>query len=318
MSSDLIDVVVSTRANQGNGIAVLNLQQPDGSPLPAFAAGAHIDLHLENDLIRQYSLCGDPEDTACYRIGVLKDPQSRGGSVYVFEQLTEGSKVQISVPRNHFPLATNASRHLLIGGGIGITPMIAMAKTLSKQGAEFELHYCLRSESAGAFVEELRSEFGGRLVLHCDDLDDEQKLSPAELLGAPDSDEHVYVCGPGGFMDWVIESAKTAGYASEQIHFEYFNAEVDITGNSFEVYCAQSEVTVQVGSEQSIAKALKGAGIKVDVSCEEGVCGTCITDVLEGEPDHRDHFLTDEEKEDNDQIAVCCSRACSKRLVLDI
>ncbi|MDG6097451.1 oxidoreductase [Alteromonas sp. ZYF713] len=318
MSSDLIDVVVSERINQGNGIAVLTLEAPDGSPLPAFTAGAHIDIHLGNDLVRQYSLCGDPAETRHYRLGVLNDPASRGGSAYVFEQLNPGSTVQISAPRNHFPLADNAGRHVLIGGGIGITPMIAMAKTLSRQGADFALHYCLRSESAGAFVDELRAEFGEQLVLHCDDLGDEQKLIPEQLLSAAQSDLHLYVCGPGGFMDWVINSAKAAGLPGEQIHFEYFSAEVDTTGDSFEVYCAQSDITVEVGSEQTIAKALKSAGLKIDVSCEEGVCGTCITDVLEGQPDHRDHFLTDEEKEDNDQIAVCCSRACSKRLVLDI
>ncbi|GGF63339.1 PDR/VanB family oxidoreductase [Alteromonas lipolytica] len=318
MSSELIDVVVSERTNQGNGIAVLTLKRADGTVLPAFTAGAHIDIHLADELIRQYSLCGSPDSTESYRIGVLNDPASRGGSVYVFEQLNVGSQVQISAPRNHFPLADNATKHLLIGGGIGITPMIAMAKTLAQQGADFALHYCLRSQSAGAFVAELQAEFGERLTLHCDDLGDAQKLNPGELFTAPESGQHVYVCGPGGFMDWVIDSAKAAGYSSDHVHFEYFNAEVDITGDSFEVYCAQSDITVEVGSDQSIAKALKGAGIKIDVSCEEGVCGTCITDVLEGEPDHRDHFLTDEEKEDNDQIAVCCSRACSKRLVLDI
>jgi Flavodoxin reductases (ferredoxin-NADPH reductases) family 1 len=251
-------------------------------------------------------------------LGILNDPNSRGGSRQIHAELKAGAEVRISAPRNHFPLEMDAEHSLLIGGGIGITPMIAMAYALKAANKSFELHYCSRSEAKAAFLEELKREFGEHLVLHFDDAGDTGRINPKQLCAEAQPGTHLYVCGPGGFMDWVIEQAKAAGLPDKQIHFEYFNAEVDISGEAFEVYAEASDVTVQVGPNESIATALKAAGVKVQMSCEEGVCGTCICDVIEGIPDHRDHFLTDEEKEDNDQIALCCSRAKSARLVVDI
>lgn len=318
MNNELIDVVIKSRAQQGAGIAVMELVAKDGKPLPKFSAGAHIDVHIGDGLIRQYSLCNSPASSQMYRIGVLNDPKSRGGSLKIFTDFSEQQTISISAPRNHFPLDDSASKSILAGGGIGITPMMAMAYTLLSEGKEFELHYCTRSKGAGAFEQELVEAFGDRVVFHYDDQAKSQLFSPQATFYPVDANTHIYVCGPTGFMDWVIDSAKEIGYPSKQIHSEYFSAEVDTSGESFEVYCQQSDITVNVGSDDTIAKALIKAGIKVNMSCEEGVCGTCITDVLEGEPDHRDHFLTDEEKEDNDQIALCCSRAKCKRLVIDI
>lgn len=328
MNEELIEVVISSRTEQGKDIAIFELKSGDGKPLPAFTAGAHIDVLVgdksvgdeseDETTVRQYSLCNDPAISDQYRIGVLKDPESRGGSEQIHAEFKANQRVRISAPRNLFPLDLNAKKSILAGGGIGITPMIAMAYELEHQGKDFELHYCTRSKGFGAFEAELKQRFPHQVFFHYDDQAPDQLFKPAQVFSPVDAGTHIYVCGPTGFMDWVINEAKTLGFPSEQVHFEYFSAEVDTSGDSFEVYCQESDVTVTVGSDETIAAALKKAGLKVQVSCEEGVCGTCITDVLEGEPDHRDHFLTDEEKADNDQIALCCSRAKCQRLVLDL
>ncbi|WP_437880352.1 PDR/VanB family oxidoreductase [Pseudomonas sp. LRF_L74] len=319
MNEQLLKVQVHKRQLQGDGVVVLDLIPVGGTTLPAFEAGAHVDIHIAPDLVRQYSLCSDPADNATYRLGVLKDPASRGGSNGVHEKLLEGTEVQISAPRNLFPLAKGAKRSILIGGGIGITPMIAMAYALQARGEEFELHYCGRSRSRSAFLDELgNAAFAERVFTHFDDEAAGQKLDMDAVLGQAQAGVHVYTCGPSGFMDWVIGEAGTRGYADDHIHREYFQVEVDSSGASFEVVAARSGKTVQVAEGQSIVAALKTVGIKVAMSCEQGACGTCLCDVLEGEPDHRDVFLTDEEKATNEQMLLCCSRAKSAKLVLDI
>ncbi|WP_312935846.1 PDR/VanB family oxidoreductase [Pseudomonas sp.] len=319
MNEELLNVVVRKREIQGADVVVLDLGRADGAALPAFEAGAHVDIHVAPGLVRQYSLCSDPADASLYRLGVLKDPASRGGSVSVHDTLLEGHEVQISAPRNLFPLAADARRSILLGGGIGITPMIAMAHALHQQGAEFELHYCGRSRSRSAFLDALASApFAARVFTHFDDEDADQRLNLADVLGSGTTGTHMYTCGPSGFMDWVIAGARQQGYSEEHIHKEYFQVEVDASGAGFEVVAARSNKTVQVAEGQSILDALAQVGIKIQISCEQGVCGTCLCNVIEGEPDHRDVYLTDEEKAANDQILVCCSRAKSKKLVLDI
>ncbi|MDU9031235.1 PDR/VanB family oxidoreductase [Pseudomonas mediterranea] len=319
MNEELLNVVVRKRELQGDGVVVLDLTRADGSLLPAFDAGAHVDIHIAPGLVRQYSLCSNPGDVSTYRLGVLKDPASRGGSVGVHDTLIEGREVQISAPRNLFPLAEGAERSILLGGGIGITPMIAMAYSLHERGEIFELHYCGRARNRSAFLEELENApFASHVVTHFDDEGDEQKLDLKTTLGSDKEGVHIYTCGPSGFMDWVINGAREQGYAEDHIHKEYFQVEVDTSGDDFEVIAARSGKSVQVAKGQTILDALAQAGIKIEISCEQGVCGTCLCDVLEGEPDHRDVYLTDEEKAGNDQILVCCSRAKSKKLVLDI
>lgn len=319
MSDQMLKVVVRKREEQGDGVVVLDLTDPAGHPLPAFEAGAHVDIHVKTGLVRQYSLCGNPANSDVYRLGVLKDPASRGGSLAVHEYLHEGQEVQISAPRNLFALAPDATRSILIGGGIGITPMIAMAYALESAASDFELHYCGRSRSRSAFLTELENaDFARHVFTHFDDEAPSQKLDLPAVLSTPASGVHVYVCGPAGFMDWVISEALRAGYADDHVHREYFQVEVDASGAGFEVVARRSGKTVQVAEGQSIVDALSGVGIKIEISCEQGVCGTCLCDVLEGEPDHRDVYLTDDEKAANDQILVCCSRAKSKKLVLDI
>ncbi len=318
MTAELLNVIVTSREEQGAGIIVLELNSNSEKALPIYTAGAHIDVHVDSNVIRQYSLCNKPGIVSGYRIGVLNDANSRGGSVKIYDYFMVGKIFQISAPRNHFALDNRAEVSLLIAGGIGITPLIAMAYDLENQGKEFELHYCLRSRGAGAFVNELEKQLKDKVIFHYDDEEKAQLLAPETLFNRWNGIAHIYVCGPTGFMNWVIENAKSCGYSDKQIHFEYFNAEVDASGEEFDVHCAKSNVTVHVGSKQTIVEALAAAGINVQVSCEQGVCGTCITDVLEGEPDHRDSFLTDEEKADNDQMALCCSRAKTQRLLIDL
>lgn len=319
MSGLLHTLKVHKRELQGGNVAVLELVEPQGRPLPAFSAGAHVDVHLAPGLVRQYSLCGDPADLSHYRLGVLRDPGSRGGSLAVHEQFQEGCEVTIGTPRNLFPLAATARRSILIGGGIGITPMLAMAHQLHAQGQPFELHYCGRSRKQSAFVGELeQAAFAACVKTHFDDEHAGQKLDLASVLGRGQAGVHVYTCGPGGFMDWVISHAQAAGFTAEHIHREYFQATAELTGNAFDVVARRSGKRVRVTPGQSIAQALINAGVKLQVACEQGMCGTCLCTVLEGQPDHRDVYLTDEEKGDNQQILTCCSRALSATLVLDI
>lgn len=315
---EVLNVVITRRENQGTEVAVLELSALDSTPLPAFEAGAHVDVYVGEDLIRQYSLSNDPSDSSFYQIAVLNDPESRGGSKAIYDSFKEGDQIQISAPRNLFPLVESANKSILIGGGIGITPLVAMAHTLSKAASSFELHYCLRKKADGALMANLESHFAEQLQLHCSREKGGARIALETVLPSVESGVHIYVCGSSGLLDSIVEFAKSKGFPSEQIHFEYFSNDVDISGDTFEVYCAQSDKALTVGADESIATALKREGIRVQVSCEEGICGTCISDVLEGEPDHRDQFLSDEEKEDNDQMALCCSRSLSPKLVIDI
>lgn len=315
-----LSVRVQRRLVEAEGICSLELVATDGSPLPAFTAGAHIDVHLGTNLIRQYSLCNDPAERHRYCIAVLREPQSRGGSLAVHEQVQEGQTLTISEPRNHFPLVA-AKRSLLIAGGIGITPIIAMAKTLHAQGAEFSMHYCGRSASRMAFVEELnRSSFKAFVHIHADDGVGYQPFDAQTELCNPEPDTHLYVCGPGGFMNHVLDSAKSSGWTESQLHREFFAAApIDTSGDgSFEIKLAKSGQSIQVPAKKTALEVLLAQGFDIPFSCESGVCGTCLTRVVEGTPDHRDSYLTDAERAVGDQFLPCCSRSKSPILVLDL
>lgn len=324
MNADARGIVLMVRDRQDDAgnIMRLRLASADGMPLPQFAAGAHIDVQVPGEgsaVWRQYSLCSDPADTEQYEIGILKDPASRGGSIALHERVRVGTMLTAEGPRNHFPLDETAERTLLFGGGIGITPMLSMAKRLHALGSEFTLHYCTRTAAGTAFRADLETApFSRHVRLHHDDGPQEQRLDLARDLPPPDGATHIYVCGPSGFMDWVISCAEACGYAPATIHREYFSAKIDSSGDSFEVEARESGVTVTVGPKDTIARALARVGVKIPVKCEEGVCGTCLTSVLQGIPDHRDKFLTDEEREANEDICTCCSRAIGARLVLDV
>jgi vanillate O-demethylase ferredoxin subunit len=302
-------------------IVGLELAAEDGGPLPAFSAGSHIDLHLPGGFTRQYSLCNDPGETHRYQIAVLRDPASRGGSAAVHDAVAVGQTLQISAPRNHFALAPQAGRHLLLAGGIGVTPILCMAERLAQLGADFVLHYCTRSLARTAFVGRIRaSTFADQVRFHHDDGDAAQKIDLAVLLGTPRQDEHVYVCGPQGFMDAVLGTARAAGWPEAQLHFEYFGAAPAATGGdtAFALQLASSGRVITVAVGQSMVQALAAAGVEVLTSCEQGVCGTCLTRVLAGQVDHRDQYLTPEEQSANDQCLPCCARSKSPLLVLDL
>ncbi|MDH2346143.1 MULTISPECIES: PDR/VanB family oxidoreductase [unclassified Bradyrhizobium] len=298
---------------------MLDLVADAGAVLPSFEAGAHVDIHLGPGLIRQYSLCGDPSDRSRYRLGILLNNASRGGSAALHRSVHAGDRLRIGLPRNHFPFTAAAQRSILIGGGIGITPLLAMARHCIREGKPFLLHYCARSRDRAAFLEELAEEpLSTKTHLHFDDGEAAQRFDPDRDLPRPSSGTHLYVCGPSGFMDWAIVKARGLGYHEEQIHREYFEAEVDMSGDGFEVTLAKSGLTVAVPAGVSIVKALADAGVTINVSCEQGVCGTCTCNVIEGIPDHRDSYLNDDEKAANDQILPCCSRSHTPVLVLDL
>jgi vanillate O-demethylase ferredoxin subunit len=310
-------LLIARREEQGQGVVVLDLVSPDGSALPPFEAGAHVDLQLGPGLVRQYSLCGDPADRSRYRLGILREPASRGGSDAVFQRLHPGELVRLSLPRNLFPLTAGAAHSVLLGGGIGITPLLAMAQHLHATAQRFDLHYCVRSRAHAAFLAELEAA-PFPVQLHTDDGPAEQRLQPGRDLPPPERGTHLYLCGPAGFMDWLTAAARERGYPEAQIHREYFKSEIDSAGDAFEIVLARSGRLVVVPGGTSIVEALAGIGVRVEVSCEQGVCGTCLTDVLEGVPDHRDSFLTDEERASNQIMTLCCSRAKSPRLTLDL
>ncbi|WP_047529684.1 PDR/VanB family oxidoreductase [Pseudomonas sp. 11/12A] len=316
----MIEVVVVSRNNEARDICSFELASVDGHPLPAFSAGAHIDVHLPNGLIRQYSLCNRPEERHRYLIGVLKDPASRGGSQSLHEQIHEGARLQISEPRNLFPLAHDARRSLLFAGGIGITPILCMAERLAHAGADFHLHYCARAEERAAFVQRLKaSAFAERVFLHFDE-QPHTALKAAQVLAAPEDNVHLYVCGPGGFMQHVLDSARAQGWQEDCLHREYFAAvPVDSSLDGFfSVKVASSGQVFDIPADKTVVQVLERHGIEIAVSCEQGVCGTCMTRVLEGIPEHRDLFLTEQEQALNDQFTPCCSRAKTPLLVLDI
>ncbi len=317
MNTIAVKVVKKTR--EADDIVSFEFASADDAPLPPFSAGSHIDVHVGPGLVRQYSLCNDPADSHRYQIAVLKDPQSRGGSVAVHDTIAEGDVVQIGAPRNHFPLVP-AGRYLLLAGGIGVTPILCMAERLARTGAAFAMHYCTRAPERTAFAERIAgSSFADRVHFHFDSKEGGRIDLPA-VLAAAAPDTHVYVCGPGGFIDVVSATARAQGWPDERVHFEYFGAApVDTAGDrAFEVRIASSGMVYTIPADQPVTLALQQHGIDIMVSCEQGVCGTCVTRVLEGQPEHRDVYLTDEEKAANDQFTPCCSRARSACLVLDL
>jgi vanillate O-demethylase ferredoxin subunit len=320
--SPALRVRVARKAVEALDICSFELVAADGQPLPAFTAGAHVDVQVPGGLTRQYSLCNPPHETHRYLIGVLREPASRGGSAAMHERVREGDMLTIGAPKNHFPLAPQARRHLLLAGGIGITPILGMAEQLAAAGADFELHYSTRSRERTAFHDRIRaSAFADRVAFHFDDGDAAQRLDLATLLAAAPPATHLYVCGPKGYIDAVLASARAHGWPEAQLHREYFagaDAAPAAGDAAFEVQLASTGRVIVVPADRTVVQALAAAGVEVPTSCEQGVCGTCLTRVLAGTPAHRDLYLTPEEQAANDQFTPCCSRATSPRLVLDL
>jgi ferredoxin-NADP reductase len=311
------ELVVARHETVAEGVVVVTLEDPAGGALPRWTPGAHIDLMLGSSLVRQYSLCSSPSDPAAWRVGVLRDPQSRGGSQFVHDELRAGSAVRVRGPRNHFPLV-KTERYQFIAGGIGITPMLAMIEAAEAAGAEWHLLYGGRERASMAFTEEL-SAHGERVTLWPQD--ERGMLDLPSVLGTPREDTSVYCCGPGGLLDAV--EAACAPWPAGALHIERFSAKpgpapAEGALETFEVVCQRSGITVTVSGEQSVLEALEDAQVNVLGSCYEGVCGSCEAEVLEGIPDHRDSVLTDDERAANDVMMCCVSRSLSERLVLDL
>lgn len=306
---------------EASDICTFELVATHGKPLPAFTAGAHIDVQVRDGLVRQYSLANNRSEANRYIIGVLREPASRGGSIAMHDTITVGDVLRISSPKNHFTLQPDARRSLLFAGGIGVTPILSMAEHLHDVGADFSMHYCSRSPSRTAFLARVKSSpLASRVHVHHDDGPDTQKLDLAAALGQVTVGTHIYVCGPGGFMDFVLAGARAAGWPQTQLHSEFFSGDAqDVSGDTpFSVKLARSGRVITIPSDKSIVRALAEAGIDIPTSCEQGVCGTCLTRVVEGSPDHRDAYLTPEERDRNDQLLPCCSRSQSPQLVLDL
>lgn len=313
-----IDVAVQERRDLGGSVSAFVLARTDGQALPRFEPGAHVDVEIAPGLTRQYSLCSDPGDLARYRIAVAKEPASRGGSSRIHKAWQAGTRLRMAPPRNHFRMSRRTAPVILIGGGIGITPLIPMAQALARSHAQFELHYLARSAAEAPFLAELQQgEAAQQLHVHLSQGDSPRRMDIAAVLSArPDAD--IYVCGPGRLIDAVSDTHRALGFDPVRLHVEHFTSEVSRTGAPFEIEIARTGKVLEVAEDKSIAEVLIEHGVPVSLSCEQGVCGTCFVPVLAGEPDHRDRLQSDAEKRSNWRVATCCSRARSSRLVLDV
>ncbi|WP_420077493.1 PDR/VanB family oxidoreductase [Streptomyces sp. JL3001] len=306
-----LDLLVRRMTWEADGVLSVELARPDGKPLPAWTPGAHLDLHV-GGFVRQYSLCGDPADPTAYRLGVLNEPSSRGGSRHVHTKLRPGQTVRAVGPRNHFALEPAAS-YVFLAGGIGITPILAMARHAERDGVPYRLIHGGRSRASMAFGAEL-SALTGDVALVPQDEHGHPDLAAA-LRDLP-ADALVYCCGPEPLLKAVEEACPTG-----QLRVERFAAPVverDGDDTAFEVECRRSGVTLNVDAGTSVLEAAENAGLAVASSCRDGICGSCETRVLAGTPDHRDFLLSEAERATGETMMLCVSRCASDRLVLDL
>jgi vanillate O-demethylase ferredoxin subunit len=319
-AADRIDVRIKTINSEAQGINSLELIPAAGGELPPFTAGAHIDLHLANGLMRSYSLMNPQGERHRYVIAVNKDAASKGGSRFVHENLKAGGTLSITAPRNNFPLIETASRVVLIGGGIGITPLWCMIQRLEELGRAWELFYSTRTREMMAFrdrLEALEKKSGGRVHLNFDHEPDGKMFDLAAIVAAVPADAHLYCCGPTPMLQAFEAACKSRPPA--QVHVEYFTAKEEAaTEGGYTVVLARSGKTFTIPSGKTILDTLLDAKIDVPFSCMQGVCGTCETKVIEGVPDHRDSVLTQAEQAANKTMMICCSGSKSAKLVLDL
>jgi ferredoxin-NADP reductase len=311
------DLVVRDTARAADDVVALTLADPSGAALPAWTPGAHIDLILGESLTRQYSLCGSTSDATAWRIGVLRAPDSRGGSVLVHDTLRPGATVRVRGPRNHFPLVVS-DRYLFIGGGIGITPLLPMVAEAEAAGADWTLLYGGRERTSMAFVDEL-SAYGAKVRIAPQD--ETGMLDLESVLAEPRADTLVYCCGPEGLLAAVERQCQT--WPPGSLHLERFSARPqDLAPEGadapFDLVLQRSGLTLHVPAGESVFQVVKEAGVSVLGSCLEGICGTCETEVVDGDVDHRDSVLNEQERESNEFMMICVSRSRSGRLTLDL
>jgi ferredoxin-NADP reductase len=302
---------------EAEGVLSVRFADPSGAELPTWEPGAHLALHLPNGIVREFSLCSDPEDRRGWAVAVLREPSSRGGSSYVHLELRVGDVITVDGPRNNFRLEP-AKRYLLVAGGIGITPILAMARDLERRGADWSMLYAGRSGATMAFVEELAELGADKVTLHADD---EAGGPPAlaDVLGGVEEGTLVYCCGPEPLLNGVEEGLADAGC----LRLERFKAPEPVAApeggdQPFDIVCAGSGKRVHVPVGTTALAALDAAGFDMPSSCTEGICGTCETKVLAGTVDHRDFLLSDDEKEAQNTMFVCVSRALTPELTLDV
>lgn len=314
---------VSRVEDLSSNIRLFEFVAPDGAMLPAFTAGAHIDIVTGGGHRRSYSLSNDPAERHRYVLGILREKAGRGGSAWMHDNVKVGDTITVMPPSNAFPLAESAGEHILIGGGIGITPMKSMVHRLKAIGEKYTLYYCSREQADTAFYDEIKALCGDNVVFTHDGGDPSKGLNLKALLAEHRPGSHVYICGPNGFLNAVRAAA--AHWPEGCVHFELFAppapaAKGNQVNEAFEVLLSRQGVTVPVPADKSILEAVRGAGIDIDSSCEEGVCSTCEVRLLSGAADHRDSVLSAEDKAANKKIMTCVSRAAPgvKKLILDV
>lgn len=312
----LIDVVVSDIVQETPTIKSFYLTKPDGTPIGHYSPGAHIDVVGPTALIRQYSLCGRPDGDDAFFFAVKREEGGRGGSEALHD-LKVGDELKISAPRNLMEIAEDAEHHVLVAGGIGITPMLSLARYMDVRDISFELHYYARSVEEAAFLPLLTEKISDKLHAHLGVDRATQHENLRKMVEATPEHTHLYVCGPAPFMDNVREIAAVK-LPEDAIHFENFKpTDPDEGMENTEFDVELDGETYQIPADRSIVDVLNEAGCGIDTSCEEGICGTCIMEVLEGTPEHRDSVLTKSEREAGESMAVCVSRTKDPKLVLD-
>lgn len=316
-TSDTMTLQVTRKDEIARGIDLFELKRADGDELPPFTAGAHVSIKVPNGLIRKYSLCNDPAERDRYQVAVKREEAGRGGSRSLIENVKAGDALVVSPPVNDFELARNAQTFVFIAGGIGITPIMSMMRTLNATpGKQYKLYYCTRSPEFTAFREELNApEFKGKVHIHHDSGDPARALDIWPIVEERKNRAHLYCCGPRPLMQAVRDM--TGHWSSAAIHFEAFSeAETRKPDDKpFTVKLAKSGEAFEVPVGMTIMEAMRARGHEVPSSCESGTCGTCRTRLLSGEADHRDLVLAEHER--GDQIMICVSRARSPEIVID-
>ncbi|MEP1231591.1 MAG: PDR/VanB family oxidoreductase, partial [Litorimonas sp.] len=322
IADDIPDVQylqIAKREMMAGGVVKFELKNRDGSDVTPFTAGGHIDLIIDAPYTRQYSLAGDPADTQKYVLGILEEPEGRGGSKRAHERLHEGMIVPVTGPRNHFPLEEKATKTLLFGGGIGITPMIAMAHRLHAINAKFDLHYCFRSRKTAGFIEDLLNQpWSKNVKLHISDEGTRANLEA--LIGKPKTGKILYTCGPVNFMEAVLSTGEKLGWDDDNLRKEYFTVPdlPEYENHAFDIDIKSTGQSIHVPADQTLADVLTENQLPVTQKCRDGLCGTCTLNVVSGDIEHRDFVLS--KKDRASKIVTCCSRATpkGKTIVLDI
>lgn len=318
-----MQLIVSQITHEAQDVLGLELRSPTGEALPAFTAGAHVDVHLPHGLCRPYSIANAPSERHRYLLGVGLAPNSRGGSAFIHQQLQVGQRLEVGVPRSLFGLSETAGQHLFVAGGIGITPILSMVSACRARGQPWRLLYCVRSRARAAYAWPLAAMGRQHVSWH---VDEEAAGQPPDLRGFLDRtalDVHVYACGPAGLMKAVEQSAHEAGYAQAQIHFERFQPEAtDATaaqgGQAFTAVLQRSGLRVPVPDGVSLLDALAHGGVSIPHACREGLCRSCEVGIVSGQADHRDQVLSEQERLAQRCMLPCVSRSLGPELVLDL